>query len=181
MVSAVERLAGDRDVIAKRMLALHAPPDHHVHNLRDSQPRERPGRDELAVAQHSHAVADFGEAISLNPRNATAILNRANARRDLGDFDQALADYREAIRLNPRNTFALSGRGLARLRRGELDASIEDFNAALALNPMLANSLYGRSIAKRRRGDLAAANADLAAAKAIRPGVAQEFAMSELE
>jgi hypothetical protein len=70
---------------------------------------------------------------------------------------------------------------LARLRRGELDGSIADFDAALALNPRLANSLYGRGIAKRKNGDPAGADTDLAAAKAIRPGIAQEFAMSEIE
>jgi hypothetical protein len=55
------------------------------------------------------------------------------------------------------------------------------FDAALAVNPRLANALYGRGIAKRRNGDPAGANADVAAAKAINPGIAQEFAISEIE
>ena len=37
------------------------------------------------------------------------------------------------------------------------------------------------AIAKRKKGDLAGADADLAAAKAIRAGIAEEFAISELQ
>jgi len=70
---------------------------------------------------------------------------------------------------------------VARLRRGEFDASIADFDAASMLNPRLANALYGRGIARRKMGDLTGAEADLAAAKAIRPGIAEEFALSEIQ
>jgi len=59
--------------------------------------------------------------------------------------------------------------------------ALTSFDAALGLNPKLADSLYGRGIAKRKKGDPMGADADLAAAKAIRPGIAQEFALSEIE
>jgi Flp pilus assembly protein TadD len=72
-------------------------------------------------------------------------------------------------------------RGLARLRRGEIPGSIADFDAALAVNPRLPDTLYGRAIAKRRIGDVVGADADFAAAQAIRPGIAQEFALPEIE
>ena len=58
-----QRLARDHDVLAKGVLALDASPDHHVHDLGDCQAGERPGGDELAVAQHGHPVADLEDLL----------------------------------------------------------------------------------------------------------------------
>ncbi|MHC2583716.1 Tfp pilus assembly protein PilF [Bradyrhizobium diazoefficiens] len=70
-----------------------------------------------AVAWHKkgddkHAIADFDEAIRLQPGNSTAYNNRAAAFRDMGQHDRALADYNEALRLDPKNQDVLANRGL---------------------------------------------------------------------
>jgi tetratricopeptide (TPR) repeat protein len=48
------------------------------------------------------AIADYDEAIRLNPNFANAYKNRAGVWKVKGDLDRATADYNEAIRLDPK-------------------------------------------------------------------------------
>ena len=57
------------------------------------------------------AIADFNEAIRLDPKNAIAYTNRGLAYGDKGDTDRAIADLTEAIRLDPKNAIAYTNRG----------------------------------------------------------------------
>ena len=50
------------------------------------------------------AIADYSEAIGLDPKYARAFNNRANAYRAKGDADRAAADHNEAIRIDPKST-----------------------------------------------------------------------------
>ena len=50
---------------------------------------------------HDKAIADFTEAIRLNPKDAEAYYSRGGAYGEKGDYDKAIADFTEAIRLNP--------------------------------------------------------------------------------
>src|SRR5262245_54878914 len=71
------------------------------------------GRGSFAEAYHNrgvayrakgntdHAIADYNEAIRLDPALAEAYSSRGMAYRAKGDTDHAIADYSEAIRLDP--------------------------------------------------------------------------------
>jgi tetratricopeptide (TPR) repeat protein len=50
----------------------------------------------------AHAIADYDEAIRLNPKEAYSYQNRGAAKQALGELDGALADINQAIRLIPR-------------------------------------------------------------------------------
>jgi len=60
------------------------------------------GNAHYANLDYDRAIADFDEAIRLNPKAANAFNDRAIARRAKGDLDSAIADYSEAIRLDPK-------------------------------------------------------------------------------
>ena len=60
-----------------------------------------------------HAIADFNEAIRLDPKLAMAFLGRGIAFSDKGDNDRAIADLTEAIRLDPKSAMAFDNRGSA--------------------------------------------------------------------
>jgi serine/threonine-protein kinase len=60
-------------------------------------------RAEIHIGQKrfAAAVADYTQAISINPESAMAFYQRGLAHRALGNEDEALSDYSAAIRLNP--------------------------------------------------------------------------------
>ena len=62
---------------------------------------------------HDKAIADFTEAIRLNPKLAQAYYNRGMIYRKKGDHDKAIADFTEAIRLNPKDATPYISRGIA--------------------------------------------------------------------
>ena len=52
---------------------------------------------------HDKAIADFTEAIRLNPKDAEAYYNRGCAYGEKGDHDKAITDYTAAIQINPKD------------------------------------------------------------------------------
>ena len=70
------------------------------------------------------AIADYSEAIRLDPKLAAAYNNRGNAYKNKGDFDRAIADLSEAIRLDPKLASAYNDRGNAYGARGNIGRAI---------------------------------------------------------
>jgi tetratricopeptide (TPR) repeat protein len=50
---------------------------------------------------YDRAIADFSEAIRIDPKFAVAFYNRSAAYRDKGDGERSIDDYIQAIRLDP--------------------------------------------------------------------------------
>jgi tetratricopeptide (TPR) repeat protein len=73
-------------------------------------------------------IADYSEAIRLNPEDAGQYNNRGAAYQAKGNNNRAIADFNEAIRLNPKFAFAYYNRGIAYRAEGDLDHAIADFN-----------------------------------------------------
>jgi tetratricopeptide (TPR) repeat protein len=89
-------------------------------------------------------IADYTEALRLNPNDAEAYLNRGNAYADHGEIDKAIADYTEALRLNPNYADAYYNRGNAYAGHGEIDKAIADYTEALRIDPGYADAYYNR-------------------------------------
>jgi tetratricopeptide (TPR) repeat protein len=84
---------------------------------------------------HDRAIADYDQAIRLDPNNAVVHFQRGYAYYAKGDDDHAIADYDQTIRLEPAYTAAFTSRGLAYRRKGDTDRAAADFRAALASPP----------------------------------------------
>jgi tetratricopeptide (TPR) repeat protein len=79
------------------------------------------------------AMADYNQAIQLDPKYFRAYNNRGLVRFREGDLDGAIAEYNQAISLNPKYGLAYRNRGNAKQKKGDLDGAIADFNLAIKL------------------------------------------------
>jgi tetratricopeptide (TPR) repeat protein len=85
------------------------------------------------------AIADYNEAIRLDPNLADAFTARGNVYGEKGEIERALADYNEAIRLDPKDAKPLYNRGMTHLYdRKDRDSAIRDFRKAAELGYKLA-------------------------------------------
>ena len=72
------------------------------------------------------ALADFNEAIRLNPNHAPAYTGRGFTMHLKKDQDAGLADYNKAIALDPKLPYAYNDRGLIWRAKGNIDKAIAD-------------------------------------------------------
>jgi tetratricopeptide (TPR) repeat protein len=123
------------------------------------------------------SIADFGEAMRLDPKNATHFYNRGLAYGDKKELDRAIADHTEAIRLGPDRdaidaksgatlsedrTYAdyFYGRGVAYQGKGDLDRAIADFTEVIRLKPRFTIAYASRGSAYEAKGECDRAAAD---------------------
>jgi len=105
-----------------------------------------------ATGNFNHAIADYDQAIRLNPTMATAFDNRGRAYSEQNQIERAAADYDEAIRLNPNSAVALHNRCWTRVVIGHLTDALSDCNESLRLNPNNAATLGTRGFAYLKLG-----------------------------
>ena len=79
------------------------------------------------------AMADYDQAIRLDPKYAHAYNNRGIAWLGKKDNDRAMADYDQAIRLDPKLSSAYYNRGLVWKAKGDKARAIADFTEAQRL------------------------------------------------
>jgi tetratricopeptide (TPR) repeat protein len=130
-----------------------------------------------AKSDNDRAIADYSEAIRLDPKKAEYLNERCWARAIAGrELPLAVTDCTEALRIARDDANIMDSRGFVYLRLSQLDDAVADYDQALRRNPKQAGSLYGRGLAKLRKGDVAGSEADIAAAKAIQADIVEEFA-----
>jgi tetratricopeptide (TPR) repeat protein len=142
-----------------------------------SQLHNNRGAEHKAKKDLDRAIADFGEAIKLDPKNLLAYINRGNSLLDKGEYDAAIADYNAAIKADPNFLKAYTGRGDAYKDKKDYDRAIEDYKKALTLNPsdemrkvierVLASVYVDRALGQK---DSAAELADYDEALKLNPG-----------
>lgn len=115
------------------------------------------------------AIADYSEAIRLDPNYAVAYNNRGVAYRDKGDLNGAIADYSGAIVLDPNYAFAYGNRGIAYFDENDFDRAIADFNKVIMLDPKSAAAYRNRGIVYFYYGNPAKALADVSQASELEP------------
>jgi tetratricopeptide (TPR) repeat protein len=134
------------------------------------------GRVYMEERQYDLAIADFNQAVHLDPTMINAFTDRCEARaRQNQNLSQALADCNLALSHAPNFADGLDARGLTYLRLNQPDQALADFNAALKQDPKLAFALYGRAVAMRAKTGQSD-GADIGAAQGIDAGVAARFA-----
>ena len=115
------------------------------------------------------AIADFDQAIQLDPKNTDVYTVRGMAWEAKGDFDRAMADFDQAIRLDPKNTDAYTVRGMAWDAKGDLDRAIADYDQTIRIDPKNTRAYTVRGVAWAAKGDLDRAIADYDQAIRLEP------------
>jgi lipoprotein NlpI len=127
------------------------------------------GNAHLAKNEVDPALADYDEAIRLNPRSATAFYDRGILRQKQGDPGAAIADYDEAVRLNPKFANAFGNRGNAREAKGDFEGAIADYSEAIRIDPWNVAGYPLRGRAYFYAANFGAAVSDLARAAEDQP------------
>ena len=70
-------------------------------------------------AMYDRAIADFTQAIRLDPNDTKAYTERGSAYNAKGDNDRAIADFTQALRLNSNDVAAYNNRGNAYYYKGD--------------------------------------------------------------
>ncbi len=117
--------------------------------------------------QWDKAIADFSEAIRLNPDFAEAFTNRGNIYYGQGQFDRAIEDYDKAIDLKPDLAEAFGNRGNVYRKKGQFDRAIEDYDKAIRLKPGDGQMFANRGLAYEKKGAPDQALRDFTTARAL--------------
>jgi tetratricopeptide (TPR) repeat protein len=128
-----------------------------------------------AKGDTDRAIADYNEAIRLDPKVAPPFNNCGLAWRAKGDLERAMADYNEAIRIDPKYAPPYINRGKARGDNGELDRAIADYDEAIRVDPKFALSYYNRGKTWSDKGELDRAIADYNEAIRLDPNFAVAY------
>lgn len=138
----------------------------------------------MSNGEYDLAIADFSQAIALEPDNALAYFDRGIAYGSKGDYDLAIADFGQAIALNPDLSIADSGQSITLnpdaadtyYTRGRNHASEERYalaiacyNQAILLNPNDGSAYNARGQAYRELGNVAQADANEERAAELNP------------
>jgi tetratricopeptide (TPR) repeat protein len=115
------------------------------------------------------AIAEYGEAIRLEPKDSTVYFNRGLAYDRLGDRPRAISDYSEAIRIDPKDYEAHLNRGLVYLDDLKLEKAAADFTRAHQLKPGEAWPLANRGISYAWLHDHEKAQKDFDSARRLDP------------
>jgi len=123
----------------------------------------------LNSSELDRAIADFGHAIELDPKDAWSFSNRAIAYAHKGDSDAAHKDVAAAEAIDPTNPVAARARGLVAEEKGDFKAAIAAYTASLQRDPNAAWTLGRRASARYAAGDSDGALADSALALKANP------------
>jgi tetratricopeptide (TPR) repeat protein len=121
------------------------------------------------------AIAEYGEAIKINPNLADAYNNRGMAHDKKSQYDQAISDYGQAIRIDANFADAYFNRGISYRNKGDLDRAISDYSRAIDLNPNFAEAYNNRGIAYRNKNDFDRAISDYGNAIRLDPNYASAY------
>jgi len=122
-----------------------------------------------AKGENDRAIADYTEAIKLNPKDVPAYNNRGTAWRDKGDLDRAIADYNVAMRFNTNDAAAYNNRGNVWHEKGDDTRAIADYTEAVRLDPKYALAYCNRGNAWHAKGENDHAVADCTEAIRLDP------------
>ncbi|NEQ35854.1 MAG: tetratricopeptide repeat protein [Okeania sp. SIO3I5] len=137
--------------------------------IKDAESYYDRGAKHYKQGEYEKALADFNQAIQLNPKLAKAYNDRGIVYRKQGKYEKAIADYNQAIQINPEDADYYNNRGIVYKKQGEYEKALADYSQAIQLNPEYHYAYYNRGIAYDDLGEYEKALADYNQAIQINP------------
>ena len=88
------------------------------------------GVEKYEKGDYQGAIADFNNALDINPQLDYAYNSRGNAKGDLKDYQGAIADYSKAIEINPEFASAYRMRWINKELIADLNGACRDWRKA---------------------------------------------------
>jgi tetratricopeptide (TPR) repeat protein len=123
----------------------------------------------LDQKDYDNAIAEFTEAIKLNPNNAVFYFNRGIAYYRKNDYDNAIENFTNAIQLNSDDANFYYNRGRAYYEKKDYDNAITDYTNAIRLNPDYTNAYNSRGLTYNKKEDYDSAIKDFIMAIQLNP------------
>lgn len=130
---------------------------------KEALPFARAGVAHEQAGQFDLAIAEYDQALAIDPKLAGILCRRGHTHHSQGDYDRAVADYSKAISLTPKDASPLLGRGAAFEAKSMLKQAFDDYSRAIRISKA-AIAYHARGTAHLRSGDFEAAIADFTAA-----------------
>jgi len=117
--------------------------------LFDSEASRSLGRGEgyAKKKEYDKAIAEYTNAIELEPEYVCAYIRRGFAYVEKTEYDKAIADCTKAIELNSKCPCAYTERGYAYRMKREYDRAIADYTRAIELKPRYVQAYINRAFA----------------------------------
>jgi len=106
------------------------------------------------------AIADYTQAIQMQPDLAPAYSDRAATYVEVKEYDKAIADANQAIKLKPDLPWPYAARAAAYRSKGDLDRALADYEQVIKLQPDYAKAYFRRAEILEQLGNKTAAVAD---------------------
>jgi Tfp pilus assembly protein PilF len=120
-------------------------------------------------ADWDRAIADYDEALKLNPKIAGAYTGRAAANLRKGNIDRALPDLNEGLRLDPKSPGIHNVFGYYYNKKGDHERALTEVNEALRLYPQYLYAFSNRGEIYEKKGEYTKALADFRMALSLDP------------
>jgi tetratricopeptide (TPR) repeat protein len=125
--------------------------------------------------EYDRAIADYEQALRLEPGRADIYHDRGLAYHKKGEYDPAITNYGQAILLKPDLAQAYYLRGNAYKAKGEYDRAIADLGQAIRLKPDYVVAYNDRGAAYAEKGQYDQAIADYDQALRLKPDYAVAY------
>lgn len=119
------------------------------------------------------AIAEFSQAIAINPKATNAYYQRAKVYENKDNFDEAIADYSRAIKIDPEYSQAYYYRGVLYQQKGLLEPAIADYTKIIEIKSsattLVANAYNNRGLIYDKNGEYNLALSDFSRAIELLP------------
>ena len=127
----------------------------------------------LQKGKVDEAIAQYQQALQINPNYARARNNLGNALCQKGNVDEAIAQYQRALQNTPDSAEIHNNLGMALLQKGRVDEAISHYQQALQISPNYIKARYNFGMALFQKGRVDEAIAQYQMVLQIKPDSAE--------